>query len=53
MAEDLKFNWQVAEAYRGLAQVSDNKEKHLQKALAIFQRLGAEEDVKSIKEMME
>ena len=53
LAEDLKFNWQVAEAYRGLAQVSDDKEKHLQRALAIFQRLGAEEDVKSIKEMME
>ena len=53
LAEDLKFNWQVAEAYRGLAQVSDNKEKYLQRALAIFQRLGAEEDVKSIKEMME
>lgn len=52
LAEDLKFNWQVAEAYRGLAQVSDNNQKHLQRALAIFQRLGAEEDVKSIKEMM-
>ncbi len=53
LAEDLKFNWQVAEAYRGLAQVSDNKQKHLQRALAIFQRLGAEEDAKSVKEMME
>ena len=52
LAEDLKFNWQVAEAYRGLAQVSDNKEKHLQRALAIFQRLGAEEDVNSVKELM-
>jgi len=53
LAEDLKFNWQVAEAYRGLAQVTDDRQKHLQRALAIFQRLGAEEDVKSVKDLMD
>ncbi len=53
LAEDLKFNWQVAEAYRGLAQVDDEKRtQHLQKSLAIFQQLGAEEDAKSVKAMM-
>ena len=53
LAEDLKFNWQIAEAHRGLAQVTEKKEKHLQRALAIFKRLGAEEDVKSVKQMMD
>ena len=54
LAEYMKFNWQVAEAYRGLAQVHGEKRtQYLQKSLAIFQQLGAEEDVKSIKEMMQ
>jgi len=54
LAEYLKFNWQVAEAYRGLAQIdNENKTQHLQTALKIFQRLGAEEDVNSVKELMQ
>ena len=38
--------------HRVLAQVSEDKQKHLQKALTTFQKLGAEEDTKSVKEMM-
>jgi tetratricopeptide (TPR) repeat protein/DNA-binding MarR family transcriptional regulator len=53
LAEDLKFNWQVAEAYRGLADVVPEKRSdYLSRALNIFERLGADEDAKSVREMM-
>ena len=51
LAEDLKFNWQVAEAYRGLADVMPEKRSdYLSRALNIFDRLGAEEDAKTVRE---
>ncbi|MDO9537909.1 MAG: tetratricopeptide repeat protein [Thermoplasmata archaeon] len=53
LAEDLKFNWQVAEAYRGLAQVMPEKRAdYLSRALAIFERLGADDDAKTVREMI-
>jgi tetratricopeptide (TPR) repeat protein/DNA-binding MarR family transcriptional regulator len=53
LAEDLKFNWQVAEAYRGLADVMPEKRSdYLSRALNIFERLGAEEDAKTVREMI-
>jgi len=54
LSEDLRFNWQVAEAHRGLADIDvENKTKHLETALQIFDRLGAKEDAKIVKAMME
>ncbi|MBU4071330.1 MAG: tetratricopeptide repeat protein [Candidatus Thermoplasmatota archaeon] len=53
LAEDLKFNWQVAEAYRGLADLMpENRLDYLSRALAIFERLGAEDDARTVREMM-
>jgi tetratricopeptide (TPR) repeat protein len=53
LAEDLKFNWQVAEACRGLAEVVTERRKHyLSRALSIFERLGAAGDAKTVREMM-
>jgi tetratricopeptide (TPR) repeat protein len=53
LAEDLKFNWQVAEAYRGLADVIPEKRAdYLSRALNIFERLGAAEDAKAVRNMM-
>ena len=53
LAEDLKFNWQVAEAYRGLAVVVPEKRRdYLSRALTIFERLGADDDAKTVREMM-
>jgi tetratricopeptide (TPR) repeat protein len=50
LAEDLKFNWQVAEAYRGLADVvPEKRDDYLSRALNIFERLGAEEDAKTVR----
>ncbi len=54
LAEDLRFNWQVAEAYRGMAQVVDGeRSKYLRMAFSIFESLGAKEDAKTVKTMME
>lgn len=52
LSEDLKFNWQVAEAYRGLADLVEDRDTYLNKALAIFERLGAKEDAKAVRVMM-
>ena len=53
LAEDLKFNWQVAEAYRGLAEIVPEKRRdYLSRALTIFERLGADGDAKTVREMM-
>jgi tetratricopeptide (TPR) repeat protein len=53
LAEDLKFNWQVAEAYRGLAEIVPEKRRdYLSRALTIFERLGADSDAKTVREMM-
>jgi len=53
LAEDLKFNWQTAEAYRGLADLVEDRDEYLNKALGIFERLGAKEDAKTVRSMME
>ncbi len=52
LSEDLKFHWQTAEAYRGLAEVVPEKRlDYLSRALTIFERLGATEDAKAVREM--
>ncbi len=51
LAEDLKFDWQIAEAYRGLAEVvPEKRQDYLSRALNIFERLGAAEDAKTVRE---
>lgn len=53
LSEELRFNWQTAEAYRGLAEVTGEKrEKYLQKALHLFDKLGAKEDARLVRVMM-
>jgi tetratricopeptide (TPR) repeat protein len=53
LSEELRFNWQTAEAYRCLAEVAgDKREKYLQKALHLFDKLGAKEDARLVKVMM-
>ncbi len=53
LSEDLRFNWQTAEAYRGMADVVEaDRDKYLKKALRIFDRLGAKEDAKAVRVMM-
>lgn len=52
LSEDLKFNWQTAEAYRGLADLVGDRDAYLNKALMIFERLGAKEDAKAVRSMM-
>lgn len=53
LSEDLKFNWQMAEAYKGMAEIVDmDRDKYLNQSLQIFERLGAEEDAKSVRVMM-
>ncbi len=53
LAEDLKFNWQIAEAYRGLAEITpESKRDYLSRALTIFERLGANDDAKTVREMI-
>ena len=53
LAEDLKFNWQVAEAYRSLSEIVPEKRRdYLSRALTIFERLGADEDAKTVREMI-
>ncbi len=54
LSEDLGFRWQIAEAYRGMAEViPDERDTYLEKSLAIFQGLGAKEDIISVKKMMD
>ncbi len=54
LSEELGFKWQIAEAYRGMAEViPEERDTYLEKALAIFQGLGAKEDIISVKKMME
>ncbi len=53
LSEDLGFKWQIAESYRGLADiVPDKREHYLELALAMFERLGADEDAKCVRDMM-
>ena len=53
LAEDLGFHWQAAEAYRGLAQaVPERRRDYLSRALTTFERLGAKEDAKTVREML-
>jgi tetratricopeptide (TPR) repeat protein len=53
LSEDLRFKWQIAEACRGLADiVDDRREEYLTRALRMFERLGAKEDAKAVREMM-
>ena len=53
LSEELGFTWQIAEAYRGMADVlPEVRDKYLKKALEVFESLGAKEDIKIVKNMM-
>ncbi len=54
LSGDLGFKWQIAESYRGLADIVPNKREHyLKQALTMFERLGASEDARSVRAMIE
>ncbi len=54
LSEDLGFKWQLAEVYRSLSDIApERREEYLDKALRIFDRLGAKEDVKLVKMMID
>ncbi|MFH0816733.1 MAG: tetratricopeptide repeat protein [Methanobacteriota archaeon] len=54
LAEKLAFTWQIAELHRSLAGVAEGaeREKHLRRALELFEKLGAESDAFKVREMM-
>ncbi len=53
LSKELEFKWQVAETYRGMAELVDTKrDEYLRLALETFEKLGAKEDVKVVKAML-
>jgi tetratricopeptide (TPR) repeat protein len=53
LSEDLRFRWQIAEACRGLADlVPEKRDEYLNRALEMFDGLGAKEDAKAVRAMM-
>ena len=54
LSEDLGFKWQLAEVYRSLSDITpERREEYLDKALRMFEKLGANEDVKLVRMMMD
>lgn len=54
LSEDLGFKWQLAEVYRSLSDVApERREEYLDKALRMFEKLGAKEDVKLVRMMID
>jgi len=54
LSEKLGFRWQIAEVFRNLGKVyeGNKRREYLEKALDMFQALGAEDDAKELKERL-